>query len=199
MYSNWGYAWANGFVVLADGLDMSRPGAVVSRHCGVVVSVLATGPKGRGFKLCRGDEFLRTIKISSSPSFGWKVKPEVPCRKILRHLKIPWGISDIDRQNSHSLRPFLILTPDVSAGRTARELWWTSQELSPVGIITTMALNVHISPGGWTIDPLVAAVLRQSHPIIISQGAVVTCYQDHHKYSFRRKRRITESYSCWKR
>jgi hypothetical protein len=56
---------------------------------GVVVSVLATGPKGRGFKPGRGDGFLRAIKIRSAPSFGWEVKPEVPCRKILRHVKDP--------------------------------------------------------------------------------------------------------------
>jgi hypothetical protein len=56
---------------------------------GVVVSVLATGPKGRGFKPGRGDGFLRAIKICSTPSFGWEVKPEVPCRKILRHVEDP--------------------------------------------------------------------------------------------------------------
>jgi hypothetical protein len=27
------------------------------------------------------------IKIGSTPSFGWEVKPEVPCPKILRHVK----------------------------------------------------------------------------------------------------------------
>jgi hypothetical protein len=47
---------------------------------------------------------------------------------------------------------FLLLFPDVSAGRNARELWWTGQELFPAGIITTttttMALHAHISPGG---------------------------------------------------
>jgi hypothetical protein len=54
-----------------------------------VVSVLATGPKDRGFKPGRGDGFLRAIKMRSTPSFGWEVKPEVPCRKILRHVKDP--------------------------------------------------------------------------------------------------------------
>jgi hypothetical protein len=54
-----------------------------------VVSVLATGPKGRWFKADRGDGFLRAIKISNTPSFGWEVKPEIPCRKILRHVKDP--------------------------------------------------------------------------------------------------------------
>jgi hypothetical protein len=34
----------------------------------VVVSVLTTGPKGRGYKPGRGDGFLRTIKIRSTPS-----------------------------------------------------------------------------------------------------------------------------------
>jgi hypothetical protein len=58
-----------------------------SRLGGVVGSVLVTGPKGRGFKSGRGDGFLRAIKIRSTPSFGWEVKPEAPCRKILRHVK----------------------------------------------------------------------------------------------------------------
>jgi hypothetical protein len=52
-----------------------------------VVSVLATGPKGHECKPSRGDEFLRAIKIHSIPSFGWEVKLEVPCRKILWHVK----------------------------------------------------------------------------------------------------------------
>jgi hypothetical protein len=52
-----------------------------------VVSVLATGPIGRGFEPGQGDGFVRAIKIRSTPSFGWDVKTEVPCRKILWHEK----------------------------------------------------------------------------------------------------------------
>jgi hypothetical protein len=37
-----------------------------SRLRGVVVSVLATGPKGCGFEPGKGDGFLRAIKISST-------------------------------------------------------------------------------------------------------------------------------------
>jgi hypothetical protein len=59
----------------------------VCRLGGVVVSVLATGPKGCGFKPSKGDGFLRAIKIRSTPSFGWEVKPEVPWRKMLQHVK----------------------------------------------------------------------------------------------------------------
>jgi hypothetical protein len=54
-----------------------------------VVSVLATGPKSRGFKPGLVDRFSRAIKIRSTPSFGWEAKPEVPCRKILLHVKDP--------------------------------------------------------------------------------------------------------------
>jgi hypothetical protein len=44
-------------------------------------------PKGRGFEPGQGDGFLRAIKICSTPSFGWKVKVEVQCHKILWHIK----------------------------------------------------------------------------------------------------------------
>jgi hypothetical protein len=39
-----------------------------SRLCGVVVSVLATGPKVYRFKHGQGDGFLRVIKICSTTS-----------------------------------------------------------------------------------------------------------------------------------
>jgi hypothetical protein len=60
-----------------------------SRLGGVVVSVFATGPKGCLFKPSRGDGFLRAITIRSTPFFRWGVKPEVPCGKILQHVKDP--------------------------------------------------------------------------------------------------------------
>jgi hypothetical protein len=61
--------------------------AYTSRLPAVVVSVLATGPKVCGFEPGEGDGFLRAIKIRSTPSLQWEVKPEVPCRKILRCVK----------------------------------------------------------------------------------------------------------------
>jgi hypothetical protein len=60
---------------------------MLCRFGGVVVSVLATGPKGRGFEADQRDRFLRAIKIRSRPSFGWEVKPEVPSPKNLRRVK----------------------------------------------------------------------------------------------------------------
>jgi hypothetical protein len=51
-------------------------------------------------------------------------------------------------QNSHSFLHSSYTLPDVSAGRIARELWWTSQEFSPAGIIIITVLDAHISPEG---------------------------------------------------
>jgi hypothetical protein len=58
-----------------------------SRFGDVVVSVLATGPKGRGLETGQCCGFLRAIKIRSTPPFGWELKPVVPCRKTLRRVK----------------------------------------------------------------------------------------------------------------
>jgi hypothetical protein len=60
-----------------------------SRLGGVLIIVLPTGTKGRGFIHDRGDEFLRAIKIRSTTSFAREVKPEAPCRKIL------WRVEDL--------------------------------------------------------------------------------------------------------
>jgi hypothetical protein len=44
--------------------------------------VLATGPKGHGFIPCRGDGFLRAIKIRTTSFCEGKEKTEAPFRKI---------------------------------------------------------------------------------------------------------------------
>jgi hypothetical protein len=51
-----------------------------------MVSVLAIGPKVRGFKPDRGDGLLWAIKICSTPSFE-EVKTSAPCRKSLWRFK----------------------------------------------------------------------------------------------------------------
>jgi hypothetical protein len=128
-----------------------------------VVSVLTTGPKSRRFKPGRGDGFLRAIKIRSTPSFGWEVKPEFPCRKILRYVKDP-----LTRQR-YWIRKMLI--PSLISPSRSRYLL--------VGLPATSGRRVrsyhhHDSPliftWGMNNKPVMAAVLRrQSHPIIISQ------------------------------
>jgi hypothetical protein len=45
--------------------------------------VLATAAKGCRFEPGQGDGFLKAIKMRSR----WEVMLEVPCRKILRHVK----------------------------------------------------------------------------------------------------------------
>jgi hypothetical protein len=54
---------------------------------GVVISVLVTGPKVRGFKLGRGRWSFMGNKNPHHASFGGEVKPEAPCRKIFPHLR----------------------------------------------------------------------------------------------------------------
>jgi hypothetical protein len=58
---------------------------------GVMVIVLATGPKVRGFKPGRKRCFFKGEKIRST-SFGGEVKPSVSCRKILRHAEEHCGV-----------------------------------------------------------------------------------------------------------
>jgi hypothetical protein len=53
-----------------------------SHLSGVVVNVLATGSKSCGLKPSQGNGFLRVIKIHSTPSIGWEVKPEAPRHEI---------------------------------------------------------------------------------------------------------------------
>jgi hypothetical protein len=96
---------------------------------GVVVSIFATGPKSRGSESCHGDGFLMAIKIRSTPSFGWEVKPEFPCRKILRHDKYLLKSHGEEKTKFSFPSSILLLAPDVSVDRaaivlvTARALW----------------------------------------------------------------------------
>jgi hypothetical protein len=60
--------------------------SAVCRLSGVLFSVRAIGPKVCGFKLARGNGFVRAIEVHSTPSFGGEVKPKAPCRKISRHV-----------------------------------------------------------------------------------------------------------------
>jgi hypothetical protein len=56
-------------------------------------------------------------------------------------LEIRRRVSDTDTQNSHSIVHSSYSLPDISAGGIARELWWTSQEFSPAGIIIVMSVH----------------------------------------------------------
>jgi hypothetical protein len=84
--NRWPWAFYNSFCVTSS-----------CRLCGVVVSVLATGPKVRGFEPCQSDGFLRDINTRSTPSSRMGIKAGGPCSKILRHvrtLEVPRGWRD---------------------------------------------------------------------------------------------------------
>jgi hypothetical protein len=85
---------------------------------GLVISVLATGHKSPGVEPGQGDGFLRAlraIKFRSTLNFGWEVKPDVPCRKILPHV-----IKDLLRSHGDGFTKFsfpssiLLLAPEMS-------------------------------------------------------------------------------------
>jgi len=60
-------------------------------------------------------------------------------------------MKDTYEQNSHSFVHFLCSLPDVSAGRFARGLWWTSQGFSSAGIvIIIIIIHHHGSPRSYT-------------------------------------------------
>jgi hypothetical protein len=48
---------------------------------GLVVSMLTSGTRDRGFKLGRSRRIFSGVKFLSIPSFGREVKQFVPCRK----------------------------------------------------------------------------------------------------------------------
>jgi hypothetical protein len=125
-------------------------------HLGdVVVSVLATGPKGRGFKPSWYDGFLKAIKMHSTSSFGWEIKSEVLCRKILRHVKDfttckrSVDVSKIlNMQNSHAFIHSSYLLP-MSLLVGLPESSGKSQELFPASINITTASTLTFTQG-WT-------------------------------------------------
>jgi hypothetical protein len=59
------------------------------------------------------EEFLRTIKIRSTTSFGGEVKPSAICRKVLRYVKNPCSMKGIlvGKTKGHfsSIYPALLL------------------------------------------------------------------------------------------
>jgi hypothetical protein len=77
-------------------------------------------------------------------------------------------------QNSHFFVHCSYSLPDVSAVRIARELWCTSQESSPVDVIITMALHVHVSPYVPTNVVPFRGSETQSHPINMINRSIMT-------------------------
>jgi hypothetical protein len=124
--------------------DLATPAPMwaVCRLGGVVVSELATGPKGSGVEPGQGDGFLRAIKIRSTPypRMGSKAGRSHVV-KLYGMYKISWSPTGMNRLNSHFLRPFPT-APEESL-MTARALWYShvspsrsrllsgSQSLSP--------------------------------------------------------------------
>jgi hypothetical protein len=74
-----------------------------------VVSVLATGSKGRGFQPGQGDGFLRAIKSEAHLSSDGKYGQRPHVVRFYGMLKIFCSLIGTDRVDSHFLRPFSYL------------------------------------------------------------------------------------------
>jgi hypothetical protein len=97
---------------------------------GVMVTVLATLPKVRGFKPDWGRWIFKGEIIRSKTSFRGEVKPPEPCFKILRHVKDPLRFdSHSYRQNTRTFLAKLLAASLLGICIIATELWWTNQEL----------------------------------------------------------------------
>jgi hypothetical protein len=97
-----------------------------------MVSVLVIGPKVCGFKSGKGNGLLRAIKICSTPSFRGEVRPMsqdfTACKK---------SLASMNNLQGQILIPFahsFCLLPDDSAGRIAREHWWTNHNFPLLSI-----------------------------------------------------------------
>jgi hypothetical protein len=143
-----------------------------------MVSVLVIGPKVCWFIPGRGVEFLRAIKITSTPSFGEEVKPSALCHKILRHVKNHFEVwTKIFRKPNSSFplpssswfatRWLLLGLPESSGGRIR----------SFILSILFRHGSLHSSLGGWTVGPFVAAVQRHNlTPSTWSSSTYVTVF-----------------------
>jgi hypothetical protein len=91
-------------------------------------------PRFAGSVPAESDALSTAIKIRSVTSFRGEVKPLASCLDILRHVKNPFRSMNKDTslgQINHFLRPVTsALLLDHSAGKVARELWWSEQEFS---------------------------------------------------------------------
>jgi hypothetical protein len=120
----------------------------------VVVSVLDTGPKDRGFEPGQDYGFLRVIKIRSTPSFKWEVKAEglMSYPRFYGMWKISWIPTATDGQTKFSF-------PLPICYSLQRCLCWQDQSI-------LSHLCPHRSHPGMNNRPVDAAVLRrQSRPI----------------------------------
>jgi hypothetical protein len=91
------------------------------------------GPRFAGLNLFKSNEFVRAIKIRSTPSFGGEVNPSTHVVRFYGMLNFPSRYFVMPNLSFPSpVSPALLL--DHSDGSIYRELWWTNQGF-PVDII----------------------------------------------------------------
>jgi hypothetical protein len=124
---------------------------------------LPLDPRVAGWNLADAIDFLRAIRIRSIPSFGWEVKPEAPCRKILRHVKITCNWERNAYKAKFSLHSSIPCTcSHMTAGRIARGALVDESGVFTCRYHLALFLHAYISAGGRAVGSLVAAVQKIS-------------------------------------
>jgi hypothetical protein len=109
-----------------------------SHLSGVMVSVLATGPKVHGFKPGHGNVFLRVIKIHSTPSFRGQVKLSSHVIRSYDMLNNSKSTQEIFRRQNPSFtlhRSSWFATGWFCWKNCQRALCWMNQDFSPLYFI----------------------------------------------------------------
>jgi hypothetical protein len=135
---------------------------------GLVVTVIATGPRVRGFKPGRGRWIFKGDKIRSTTYFLGGVKTSAPCRKIFG---ISMNLAEYERQNSLPfLAKFLLLRYHTFLLVTARELWLMNQ----IGLNSRRELRIYqrmVAVHGTPLRHHPVTVKNQSSPSARHAGA----------------------------
>jgi hypothetical protein len=95
-----------------------------------VVIALATEPKVHGFKPGQGRLIFNGVKNPYHDFLRKETKPSVPCREILRHVRVPYGVCKryfVGKIHGHFSPSFSFIAIRQSNVK-ARELWWMNQE-----------------------------------------------------------------------
>jgi hypothetical protein len=118
-------------------------------------SVLAYSTQVRGFKTGRSRRIFKGEKILSTPSFGWEIKPLVPCRRFaackrsLNAVDVVISAKLLENILAHS-STFLRWCLSLSGGRGGT--WWRKWERLNVGE-SNGKLPLRIFPGCSVPEP----------------------------------------------
>ena len=132
---------------------------------GLEVACWSLVPKFAGSNPTETVGFFREKKILSTPSFGWEVKPSVPCRRFTA-LKDPWMLSGSRAFSGKINGPFLAhVVPRLAARISWRRL------VAKVGTFENKKVRKHLHL--WPLGP---HTRREAVRFGTSKGSTISQY-----------------------